>query len=129
MLGRKFTDYEVTGLLRSADVLLIMSLADGFNHSSVEGVLSKLTEDNPMLLLSSDVGSSDYLGNTQIKIQPYDKIDTAIKLHAALVNDEAQTRKVQAELKNHALRLTIKGWTLSILDAVININNVPIWNN
>lgn len=122
LFDKKFTDYEVTGLLRSTDILLVMSLADGFNHSSVEGVLSKLSKDHPLLLLSSDVGSSDYLGQAPIRINPKDSVDTAIKIFNALRNNLSDTKNRQNNLSTMAKRLSSSNWTHTILDSVININ-------
>ncbi|HHT9138692.1 MAG TPA: trehalose-6-phosphate synthase [Candidatus Wunengus sp. YC60] len=127
LLDKKFTDYEVTGLLRAANILLVMSLADGFNHSTVEGALSKQTDDPSLLLLSSDVGSSDYLGDAPIKMHPQDRVDSAIKLYSALQYKERDIRRREKQLKIAAARLSSNNWTLSLLEATVNIKNVPEW--
>ena len=124
LFDKKFTDSEVTGLLRASDILLVMSLADGFNHSSVEGVLSKLPKDSPLILLSSDVGSSDYLGQAPIRIMPKDSVDNAIKLFNALRNNLSDTKRSQSNLLTMARNLSTSNWTHTILDAVTNINKV-----
>ncbi len=67
------------------DVLLVNSLADGLNLVSKEGPL--LNENDGVLALSETAGSWEELQPGALRVNPYDIVDTADTLYAALTMD------------------------------------------
>lgn len=127
MIDRKLNDYEVTGFFKSADIFLLMSIADGFNHLSIESILSKSKDDDPIQLLLSDIGSTDYIeGYTLLNTD--DVVDCAIKIHEALNIDKNEIERRDVMLYKACKKLLATSWALSIVQSVIEIEEVPIIN-
>lgn len=67
------------------DVLLINSVADGLNLVSKEGPI--INENDGVLALSETAGSWEELQPGALRVNPYDIVDTADTLYAALTMD------------------------------------------
>ena len=78
---------SLAGLTR-ADVLLVNPIRDGLNLVAKEGPIVN-RRDAP-LCLSRDAGAFDELVGACIAVQPYDLLQTASALHAALTMEPAE---------------------------------------
>jgi|694.fasta_scaffold00232_42 trehalose 6-phosphate synthase len=124
-LDKKLDDYGVTSLFKATDIFLLMSQADGFNHMALESVLSKNEQDCPIQLLVGDIGVSDYI-NGYVKINQLDPIDCAIKLHESLNRGLSEVIEDQKLLQSTACKLSATNWALSIIQAAIDIEKLPV---
>lgn len=124
-LDKKLDDYGVTSLFKATDIFLLMSQADGFNHMALESVLSKNGQDCPIQLLVGDIGVTDYI-NGHIKIDQLDPIDCAIKLHESLNREPSEVIENQKLLNSSSCKLSASNWALSIVQAAIDIEKLPV---
>lgn len=122
-----FKDYQVAALQKISKLYLVLSLADGFNHSSVEFLLTKNVDDVPGLLITSDVGASDYLGPNLMRINPKRVGESALFLTKVLGLPESRISLNQNQLAAAANNLSSFHWTLSILSSIIKPTLVPKW--
>ena len=83
--------------LRRYDVLLVNPLRDGMNLVAKEGPL--LNERSGTLVLSTEAGAYDELGDVAFGVHPFDVVDTADKLHAALSLEGDEKAARAAELR------------------------------
>jgi trehalose 6-phosphate synthase len=99
---------EALAAMRSYDVLLVNSIADGMNLVSKEGPL--LNERAGVLVLSRQAGSFADLGEAAIGIDPRDVSGTAEALHQAL-SMAAPDRQQRAErLRSAVLAHQLRDW-------------------
>lgn len=84
---------SLAGLAR-ADVLLVNPIRDGLNLVAKEGPI--VNERDAPLCLSRDAGAFDDLDGACLEVQPYDLLQTAATLHAALTMEPAE-RSARAE--------------------------------
>ena len=77
------------------DVLLVNSIYDGMNLVAKEGVL--VNERDGVLVLSENTGVHDELGAFALAVNPFDIVDQAEKLYAAvtMAPDEKRARREQ----------------------------------
>jgi trehalose-6-phosphate synthase len=89
--NRKLNDYEVTGLLSQASILLVPSYADGFNHVVSEAIF---THDisHPVQIVLGDIGVSDY-------IKGYYRLE-----HNLLQDSRTLTKTLKASAINKKIR-------------------------
>lgn len=122
-----FKDYQVAALQKISKLYLVLSLADGFNHSSIEFLLTKNVDDVPGVLITSDVGASDYLGPNLMRINPKRVRESALFLTKALGLPESWIILNQNKLAAAANNLSSFHWTLSILSSITKPTLVPKW--
>lgn len=124
-----FTDYQVAALQKISKVYLALSTADGFNHSSIEFLLTKNKYDVPGYLLTSNIGASDYLGNSLKRVNPKNTLRCAHLLNKILLMSNKEILAKQKNLIKAANNLSSYHWTLSILSSIIKPELVPDWRN
>lgn len=124
-LYRKLTDKEISGIYRATDILLVASLADGFNHISLEGPLSKIVDkDGPLSLILGNVGSRNYIQGYQA-LTMYDPVTDARLLYGTIIeNPEVVIRKFKLMLRG-IYKLSTHIWFTSILYSMIEPEQVP----
>ncbi len=76
--------------MRLTDVLVVNPIRDGMNLVAKEGPV--LSDDGLVLLLSTQAGAADELGDDALLVNPYDVSQTAEQLHAALLMDPGERR-------------------------------------
>ena len=122
---QKLNDLQMTGLFRATDILLIGSLGDGFNHIALEAAISKIKNDSPLRLVTTNVGATDYL-------EGYDLIDvndvtTSARILYDVINIDPRMVKLKyKKLRKSASKLYAYNWALSIFQASVDISKVPI---
>jgi trehalose-6-phosphate synthase len=116
--GPSLRHEELAGYYRAADVLLVLSHADGFNHVSFEAVLAKQKGDRPLGMLLSDTGSSEYLGSAYSSAAIYSRTEMALQLEKMLTREEGIRRSVHCRLRTAASRRTAEEWTRDVLGAL-----------
>ena len=90
------------------DVLLVNSVADGLNLVSKEGPL--LNDRNGVLALSTTAGSYEELACGAVPVNPFDIVDTADALDAALLMDEKERAQRQEALRQAILSHQTSDW-------------------
>lgn len=91
-----------------ADVLVVNPTRDGMNLVAKEGPL--LSEKGAALVLSREAGAADELGRDALLVNPYDTVETAEALHAALSMPEAERRARCSRLAEAAVALPPRRW-------------------
>ena len=91
-----------------ADVLLVNPLRDGMNLVAKEGPV--LSTRGVSLVLSRQAGAADELGADAHLVNPYDVVQTAQALHAALSTPPAQRAERSARLAAAANALPPRAW-------------------
>lgn len=124
-----FTDFQVAALQKISKVYLVLSSSDGFNHSGVEFLLTKTVNDVPGYLLSSNIGASDYLGDSLKMVNPKNTYECAQFLNEILLMSDKKILARQKLLFKAASSLSSYHWTISVLASIIRPELVPIWNN
>ena len=81
---------------RVADVLVVNPIRDGMNLVAKEGPV--LSEGGCALVLSREAGCADTLGDAALLVNPYDVLQTAEAMHAALSLDEPDRAERTARL-------------------------------
>lgn len=110
----KLTDQEVTAVLQASDVVVVASIADGFNHLALEAIHSQTQEAPKVQLLLSNIGATDYIrGYHQLKLSLDNDVEV---LYSALVRSENEIDAVFEELRISASRLSSRSW----LDTIIS---------
>ncbi|MCC7290399.1 trehalose-6-phosphate synthase [bacterium] len=125
MFDSCLTDVLMTGLYRATDVLLIGSLGDGFNHISVESVMSKIIGDAPLQIVTTDIGATDYLEGYD-QIFPNDVRMSANNIHKVLTRNIYKVLSNYFKLRNSASRLYAYNWAMGIIQASMDITKLPI---
>ncbi|KII00528.1 alpha,alpha-trehalose-phosphate synthase [Streptomonospora alba] len=93
---------------RMADVLLINPIRDGMNLVAKEA--PTLSDDGCALVLSSEAGAADELGEDAILVNPYDVSETARALRTALEMPDDERRARCERLVESATALPPKRW-------------------
>lgn len=110
----KLTDQEVTAVLQASDIVIVASVADGFNHLALEAIHSQTQEMPKVQLLLSNIGATDYIkGYNRLKLSLEDDVEI---LYKALVRSEKEVNVSYKELRSSASRLSSRGW----LDTIIS---------
>ncbi len=101
--------------LRRADVLLVNPIRDGLNLVAKEGPL--VNEHDGQLVLSTEAGAFTELGEAADAIDPFDLVDTAAALAAALDREPSERRDRAAQLRELSGRRTPADWLADQLAA------------
>lgn len=125
MFDNCLDDLHMTGLYRATDILLIGSLGDGFNHTSVESVMSKTIGDSPLEIVTTDIGATDYLDGYD-RISPNDVALSANTIYDALTRSKQKILFNYCKLRKSASKLYAYNWAMSIMQASIEISKVPV---
>jgi trehalose 6-phosphate synthase len=103
-------------VLRRSDVLFINSVRDGMNLVVLEGLV--LSEREPSVVLSTQTGAAESLGEDAIQVNPFDVTATAEALHAALLMSEAERVERAGRMRDAAVQLPPAAWFQAQLDAL-----------
>jgi trehalose 6-phosphate synthase len=95
-------------VLRRSDVLFINSMRDGMNLVVLEGLV--ISEREPAVVLSSEAGAAEVLGEDALRINPFDVSATSEALHAALQMSEVERAERAARMRAAAVRLPPADW-------------------
>jgi len=93
---------------RIADVLLVNPLRDGMNLVAKEGPV--VSERGCVLVLSTQAGAADELGDDALLVNPFDISGTAEALHTALTMPDDERAGRSRRLAAAATRLTPQEW-------------------
>lgn len=118
LCGRSLPHKELAAYYRVADVVMVLSKADGYNHVSVEAVLAKQKRDRPLTLLLSDTGSSDYLRGGFIEAGSQNAVEVANKLSDALKASEESRRGLHESLLAAARARLTTDWMFEMLGEI-----------
>ena len=102
--------------LRRYDVLLVNPIRDGLNLVAKEGPM--LNGRDGVLLLSTEAGAWDELGNVALAIHPFDIATTAEQLAVALRMGPAERHDHATAVRALATRRTPRDWLADQLAAV-----------
>ncbi|MEM9203461.1 MAG: trehalose-6-phosphate synthase [Actinomycetota bacterium] len=94
--------------LRRYDVLLINPIRDGLNLVAKEGPI--VNERNGTLVLSREAGIHDELDGACLSVNPYDIVEQAAALGAALDRSAEERRAAAAELTSRAYARSPRDW-------------------
>ncbi|WP_157249100.1 alpha,alpha-trehalose-phosphate synthase (UDP-forming) [Nonomuraea typhae] len=100
---------------RMADVLLVNPIRDGMNLVAKEG---PILSPRCALVLSREAGAAAELGADALLVNPYDVLETAQALHAALVMPEDERARRAGNLAAAATALPPQKWLAAQLDAL-----------
>ena len=101
--------------LRRYDVLLVNPIRDGLNLVAKEGPL--VNERDGTLVLSREAGIHDELVGACISVNPYDIVEQAEALGAALDRPAAERRRAADDLRERAYARTPRDWFEEQLEA------------
>lgn len=114
-LDYKLNDREVSGILSISDILIIASYADGFNHLTLEYILSR--KGKFARLFVSDIGARDYLlGYDSIT---HDKERDSVALFGAIGDRRLGSMTRSILLKYSANKLSANKWVSTILKKMV----------
>ncbi|MFC7326449.1 alpha,alpha-trehalose-phosphate synthase (UDP-forming) [Marinactinospora rubrisoli] len=99
-----------------ADVLLVNPIRDGMNLVAKEGPV--LSEEGCALVLSTEAGAADDLGEDALLVNPYDVSETAETLHTALSLPAGERRARCERLAERAAALPPQRWFTDQLRAL-----------
>jgi alpha,alpha-trehalose-phosphate synthase [UDP-forming] len=111
---------EIYSLYKSADIMLVTSLADGMNLVAKEYVVAG--PDAGALILSEQAGAADELQDSFI-VNPYDveQLADAIKRVLELSKDERKQR--MEKMHNIVLQHNVYQWASRFLNDLLDINS------
>ena len=95
-------------MLRSYDVLLVNAIRDGLNLVAKEGAL--VNERAGTVLLSTEAGVFEEIGEAVVPIDPFDVAGTADAMHRALGASDDERRARAAKLRSLAEQRTPRDW-------------------
>jgi trehalose 6-phosphate synthase len=90
------------------DVLLVNSVFDGMNLVAKEAPL--VNEREGVLVLSENTGAHHELGEWTLTVNPFDVVDQADAIHAALELPAAERRARADAIKSHVREHDIEAW-------------------
>lgn len=102
--------------LQLSDVVFVNSIRDGMNLVVLEGIT--LSERHAAVVLSREAGAAATLGEDAILINPFDVVQTADALHAALSMPPDERRQRAERLRAAAVGLPPGPWFQAQLDAL-----------
>ena len=112
-LYRSYTQQEVAGFYRQADVCLVTPLRDGLNLVAKEFVACQ-GDDPGVLVLSRFAGAAEQMPEALI-VNPYDMEDTAEAIYRALTMPVHERRRRIEALKEGVYADTAQSWRLAFL--------------
>jgi trehalose 6-phosphate synthase len=90
------------------DVLLVNSVYDGMNLVAKEAPL--VNERDGVLVLSENTGAHEELGEWSLTVSPFDLVDQAEAIHAALELPPAERRRRAEAIRTHVREHDIEAW-------------------
>ena len=110
-------DYPAAlALLRRTDVVFVNSMRDGMNLVVLEALV--LSEHDPALVISREMGATEVLGEDAITVNPFDVAANAEALHTALLMDRDDRVARADRMRAAAVRLPPASWFQAQLDAL-----------
>jgi trehalose 6-phosphate synthase len=110
-------DYPAAlALLRRSDVVFVNSMRDGMNLVVLEALV--LSERDPALVISREMGATELLGEDAITVNPFDVAANAEALHAALLMDHDERVRRADRMRAAAVRMPPASWFQAQLDAL-----------
>ncbi|MHB8465530.1 MAG: alpha,alpha-trehalose-phosphate synthase (UDP-forming) [Acidimicrobiales bacterium] len=106
--------------LQRYDVLLVNPIRDGLNLVAKEGPL--LNRNDGVLLLSTEAGAWEALGNVALPVQPFDVASTAAALATALEMAPVERRQHASALRRVAGERTPHDWLIDQLAAASSVS-------
>jgi trehalose 6-phosphate synthase len=103
----------LAGFLRY-DVLLVNPIKDGLNLVAKEGPL--VNERDGVLCLSPEAGAYEELREHVVRVHPYDVLQTADALHAALSIPDDERRTMATKLRAAAAARTPERWLADVVE-------------
>ncbi len=105
---------SIAGLMRY-DALLVNPIKDGLNLVAKEGPLVNRREG--VVCLSREAGAFDELGPAVLHVHPYDLVQTAETLHAALTMPDPERKRRAGRLRALAAARTPAAWLADLVSA------------
>ncbi len=99
-----------------ADVLLVNPIRDGMNLVAEEGPI--LSERGCALVLSTQAGAAELIGEAALLVNPYDVSATADALHAGLVMPAAERQQRSATIAGAAAARAPRRWLAEQVEAL-----------
>jgi trehalose 6-phosphate synthase len=96
------------------DVLLVNPVIDGMNLVAKEGPV--LNRRHGVLILSENAGAYQELGSHALAVNPFDILETAQAIHAALTMDEPERARRASRLRAAVRRNRLDRWVQAQLD-------------
>ncbi len=109
---------------RSADALIVSSLADGLNLVSLEFVASR-NDEQGALLLTRCAGAAAYLGPDALLLDPHNKQDIAEQMKRAVEMDDDEQRIRMRRLRSVARRFSVQRWSNAVLGPLLHHSHGP----
>jgi trehalose 6-phosphate synthase len=110
-------DYPAAlALLRRSDVVFVNSMRDGMNLVVLEALV--LSERDPALVISREMGATEVLGEDATTVNPFDVAANAEALHSALLMDRDERVRRAERMRAAAVRMPPAAWFQSQLDAL-----------
>lgn len=108
-------DYPAAlAVLRRSDVVFVNAVRDGMNLVVLESLV--LSEREPALVISREMGVAEVLGEDAITVNPFDVTANAEALHAALLLGREERAERAGRMRAAAVRLPPDGWFRAQLD-------------
>jgi trehalose 6-phosphate synthase len=102
--------------LRRSDVVFVNSVRDGMNLVVLEALV--LSDRNPALVISREMGSAELLGADAIAVNPFDVSASADALNEALRMPAEERAQRAARMREAAVRMPPNEWFQAQLDAL-----------
>ena len=110
-------DYPAAlAVLRRSDVIFVNSVRDGMNLVVLEGLV--LSERDPAVVISREMGAAELLGDDAITVNPFDVSANADALHEALLMAPDERAERANRMRAAAVRLPPTEWFQAQLDAL-----------
>lgn len=113
---------DICALYRRADVGLVTSTCDGMNLVAQEYVAS-CVDGNGALLLSTEAGASELLGDAAYSVDPTDTDGVARTLERALSAPASVTRNRLRTLRNRVRDHDMRSWMATQFDLMKDVRN------
>ncbi len=115
-LYRGFSQADLLGLYRSADVMLVTPVRDGMNLVAKEFVASRVDSDG-VLVLSEFTGAAEELAEA-VMVNPYDIEATAESYFRALTMPRGERRARMCALRSRVRAAPVDRWAEGFLAAL-----------
>lgn len=120
-LYRSFSQAELIGLYRQADVMVVAPVRDGMNLIAKEFVASRVDADG-VLVLSEFAGAVAELEEAVV-VNPYDIESTAEAYYRALTMPRHERRARMRALQARVRTAPVQRWATSFLEALRNVRH------
>lgn len=116
-LNRSFNHTQLAALYRVARIGLVTPLRDGMNLVAKEYIAAQDSEDPGVLVLSRFAGAAEELTDALL-VNPYDTVDVARALRAALVMPLEERQMRWTRMMQHLERYDVHHWCQVFLRAL-----------